>query len=223
VYSLVTGLCQLFACPIMGAVSDRFGRRPAMLGIALSAAATTAALGLGLSLNTLVVVSAATSFGGGQFAMTGVGFAAVADITAGMPPASRVRYMGVVEAVLWVGLLVGPTLGGHLNSLIGAPAVFFFLALPNACLPLLIFSLRESHNAKRSKFFDWRAGNVVGTLAMLGTAPGTMLLSAMVVCANMGTSGFIAVTPLYAQRVFGWSAEETVRVIEGSFERHHFL
>ena len=97
-YSLVTGLSQLFSCPVMGAISDRFGRRPAMLGVALSAAATTAVLGFGLPFNTLVVVSAVTSLGGGQFAMTGVGFAAVADVTARMPPESRVRY--VPSAVL---------------------------------------------------------------------------------------------------------------------------
>ena len=65
-------------------------------------------------------------------------------------------------------------------------------------------------NTKRSVLLDWRAGNVLGMLALLGSTPATLRLSAMVFFANMGTSGFVAVTPLYAQRVFGWSAENTV-------------
>ena len=110
-YGAVTfafGLANFFGSPILGGLSDRFGRRPVLLigiaGLALSFFVTAAA-------TALWVLITVRLFSGAMQANASVANAYVADIT---PPEDRARRFGLLGAAFGVGFILGPVIGGVL-------------------------------------------------------------------------------------------------------------
>src|SRR5205085_5373117 len=105
------GIANFFGSPILGALSDRFGRRPVLLvgfsGLALSFIVT----GLATALWMLIAVRLVS---GAMQANAAVAHAYVADITA---PEDRARRFGLVGAMFGLGFTMGPALGGYLGSI----------------------------------------------------------------------------------------------------------
>jgi DHA1 family tetracycline resistance protein-like MFS transporter len=104
------GVSQFLCAPLLGALSDRFGRRPLLLlGIAgLGATFLLTALAPALWL-----IVAARVLGGGLSANFAVAQAYVADIT---PPEQRTQSLGRLGAMFGIGFVLGPVLGGLLGS-----------------------------------------------------------------------------------------------------------
>src|SRR2546421_7353689 len=152
-YGAVTfafGIANFFGSPILGALSDRFGRRPVLLlgfcGLALYFFAT----GLSTALWMLIAVRLV---GGGMQSTAAVAHAYVADIT---PPEDRACRFGLLGAMFGVGFILGPVLGrllGHLHLQLP-----FFFAGGLAMLNLLYgyFVLPESLPRERRRPFDWK-------------------------------------------------------------------
>ena len=140
-------LAQLLFAPWLGRLSDRFGRRPLMLGsIAASVAAnllfaSAGSLGahLGGGLGTaaaggVAVLLAARALAGAAAANYGIAQAYLADVT---PPERRSKAMGLIGAAFGIGFVIGPALGGILAARFGIAAVPF-TAAGLAALNLLI-------------------------------------------------------------------------------------
>jgi DHA1 family tetracycline resistance protein-like MFS transporter len=105
------GLAQFLCAPLLGAISDRFGRRPVLLlGIA-GLGVTFLVTGLTRSLWVLVGVRL---LGGGLSANLAVAQAYVADIT---PPEKRTPALGKLGAMFGLGFVLGPMLGGLLGNI----------------------------------------------------------------------------------------------------------
>jgi DHA1 family tetracycline resistance protein-like MFS transporter len=200
-YGAVTiafGIANFFASPILGRLSDRYGRRPVLLigfsGFALSFFIT----GMATALWMLLVVRL---FSGAMQANIAVANAYVADITA---PEQRAQAFGKLGAMLGMGFILGPVLGGILGGIdLHLP---FFVAGGLACLNWLYgyFVLPESLPVERRQPFVLREANPIASLRGLRELKGVGSL--VFVIALSGLVQFMTHTSwvLYTTFKFGW-------------------
>ncbi|MDW8800669.1 MFS transporter [Clostridium sp. A1-XYC3] len=104
----VYAVCMFFAAPVLGALSDKYGRRPLLLVCLLGSAIGYLVFGIGGALWVLFAGRIIEGITGGTISTI---FAYFADI---IPPKQRTKYFGWVSAVVGVGTVIGPTLGGLL-------------------------------------------------------------------------------------------------------------
>ena len=205
-YGAVTfafSIANFIASPILGALSDRFGRRPVLLvgfcALSLSFFVTAMATAIWM----LIVVRL---FSGAMQSNASVANAYVADITA---PDQRARRFGLLGAMFGIGFILGPVMGGLLGAIdLRLP---FFAAGSLALLNLLYgwFVLPESLPAERRRPFSWRAAlNPIAALTELGRLGGVGVLVAVVACTAL--SQFVLYTSwvLYTTFKFGWGPQE---------------
>jgi DHA1 family tetracycline resistance protein-like MFS transporter len=161
VFGTVWALMQFFFSPLLGAVSDRFGRRPVIL---------ISAFGLGLD---YIVMALAPNIGWLLFGRVISGICAASFSTAGAyiadvaPPEKRAAAYGTIGAAFGVGFVLGPALGGVLGDI--NPRLPFWgaaaLALVSAFYGL--FVLPESLAPEKRDVFSWKKANPVGSLTLL--------------------------------------------------------
>jgi DHA1 family tetracycline resistance protein-like MFS transporter len=104
----VYALCVFFAAPVLGVLSDKFGRRPLLLVCLMGSALGYFVFGMGGALWVLFVGRIIEGITGGSISTI---FAYFADI---IPPEQRTKYFGWVSAVVGIGTVIGPTVGGLL-------------------------------------------------------------------------------------------------------------
>ncbi|WP_160680377.1 MFS transporter [Clostridium sp. C8-1-8] len=104
----VYAVCVFFAAPVLGALSDKYGRRPLLLVCLLGSAAGYLVFGIGGALWVLFAGRIIEGVTGGSISTI---FAYFADI---IPAKERTKYFGWISAVVGVGTVIGPTLGGLL-------------------------------------------------------------------------------------------------------------
>jgi len=202
VVAFAFGISSFIASPVLGALSDRYGRRPVLLfgffGLGLNFFLTAFATQIG----TLI---AARLMGGVMQANAAVANAYVADIT---EPQDRARRFGLLGAMMGLGFIVGPVMGGLLGAI-------------NLQLPFLVaggltmlnfvygyFVLPESLPVQRRKAFNWRTANPLTALRKLTQLRGVAPLVGVV--AFSGLAQFVLYTTwvLYTTFKFGWGPLE---------------
>lgn len=104
----VYAVCVFFAAPGLGALSDRYGRRPVLLGCLLGSAIGYVVFGIGGALWILFAGRIIEGITGGSISTI---FAYFADI---IPREQRTKYFGWMSAVVGIGTVIGPALGGSL-------------------------------------------------------------------------------------------------------------
>ncbi len=202
VVAFTFGIASFFGSPILGALSDRYGRRPVLLmgfsGLAVSFFVT----GLATALWMLIAVRL---FSGALMANAAVANAYVADIT---PPEQRAKRFGLLGAMFGMGFILGPVMGGLLGRY--SLHLPFFVAGGMAMLNWLygFFVLPESLPKERRRPFDWKKANPVASLKALGELRGVGAL--VVVIGLSGLAQFMLHTTwvLYTQMRFGWGPWE---------------
>ena len=196
------GFANFFGSPILGALSDAYGRRPVLLlgfcGLGLNFFAT------GLA-NALWVLIAVRLVGGAMQANAAVANAYVADIT---PPEGRAKRFGLLGAMFGVGFIIGPVMGGLLGAIhLQLP---FFVGGGLAMVNLLYgyFVLPESLPPERRRPFRWAAANPLSSLRALTQLQGVGGLVAVV--ALSGLAQFIQFTSwvLFTSFKLGWGPKE---------------
>lgn len=118
----VYAVCVFFAAPVLGALSDRYGRRPLLLVCLLGSAIGYFVFGIGGALWVLFAGRIIEGITGGSISTI---FAYFADI---IPPEQRTKYFGWMSAVVGVGTVIGPALGGLLARF-GYSAPMYFGAI----------------------------------------------------------------------------------------------
>jgi DHA1 family tetracycline resistance protein-like MFS transporter len=197
-FSTVWALMQFFFSPLLGVVSDRFGRRPVIL---------ISCLGLGLDYVFMAVAPSLTLLFVGRVvsgitsATIGTGFAYLADVT---PEQDRARAFGLVGVAFGLGFVVGPALGGLLASV--EPRLPFWAAAA-ACLVNAGFGwfvLPESLPPERRMAFAWRRANPVGAFRLLAARRALYGLAAVNFFSELAHQVFPSVTVLYMAHRYGW-------------------
>ena len=196
------GLANFFGSPILGALSDAYGRRPVLLlgfcGLGLNFFAT----GLATALWMLIAVRLV---GGAMQANAAVANAYVADITV---PEQRAKRFGMLGAMFGLGFIIGPVMGGLLGAIDLQLPFFVAGALAMLNLAYGYFVLPESLPAERRRAFHWRVVNPLVSLRALTELSGVGKLVAVV--ALSGLAQFVLYTSwvLYTTFKFGWGPSE---------------
>jgi DHA1 family tetracycline resistance protein-like MFS transporter len=196
------GIANFIGSPILGALSDAYGRRPVLLlgfcGLGLNFFAT----GLATALWMLIAVRLV---GGAMQANAAVANAYVADIT---QPEERAKRFGMLGAMFGVGFIIGPVMGGLLGAI--AIQLPFFVAGGLAMINWLYgyFVLPESLPVERRTTFHWKQANPLTSLRALAGLSGVGRLVAVV--ALSGLAQFVLMTSwvLYTTFKFGWGPKE---------------
>ena len=198
-FNTVFALMQFFFSPLIGSLSDRFGRRPLIL-------LSNIGLGLNYALMAWAPNLAWLFFGRVVSGITGASFgtasAYIADVTA---PERRAHAFGMLGAAFGVGFVVGPALGGWLGEF--SPRLPFIVAgafsLANAAYGL--FVLPESLPRDRRVGFSWKRANPVGALILLRRHPELMALAGILFLSNLAQVSLPSTVVLYATHRYGWT------------------
>lgn len=155
---VVFAVLQFLFGPVMGNLSDRFGRRPVLLTSLFAFGVNYALMGLAPNLTWLFIGRALTGMCGAVYAPAN---AFVADVT---PPEKRAASFGLIGGAFGLGFILGPALGGFLGEL--GPRAPFFTAAGLAGLNFIygFFVLPESLPPSARRPFSLARANPLGTL-----------------------------------------------------------
>lgn len=196
--TFVFSFANFFGSPILGGLSDRYGRRPVLLlgfcALAMSFFVTALA-------TALWVVVLIRLFSGAMQSNIAVANAYVADIT---EPEQRAKRFGQLGAMFGMGFILGPVIGGLLGNINLHLPFFAAGAMALVNLTYGCFVLPESLPADRRRPFSWASANPVASLTGLAQLKGVGLL--VVVIALSGLAQFTLYTTwvLYTTYKFGW-------------------
>ncbi|MEZ2141467.1 TCR/Tet family MFS transporter [Bradyrhizobium sp. DN5] len=194
-------LMQFVFSPLLGALSDRFGRRPVVLLSNFGLAGDYVLMALAPSLVWLFigrVISGITS------ASISTAFAYISDVT---PPERRAAIFGRIGAAFGAGFILGPALGGLLGDI--DPRLPFWasaaLSLANALYGL--FVLPESLSPDKRAPFRWRSANPIGALHLLRSNAALAALSVVNLIAQVAHVVLPSTFVLYATYRYGWDSK----------------
>jgi MFS transporter, DHA1 family, tetracycline resistance protein len=189
---------QFIFSPLLGSLSDRFGRRPVILLSNFGLAADYVLMALAPSLAWLFVgrvISGITS------ASVPTAFAYIADRTA---PERRAAMFGKIGVAFGAGFILGPALGGLLGDI--SPRLPFWLAaglsFANGLYGLLI--LPESLSLDRRAAFRWKSANPIGMLPLLRSSPTLAGLQFANFFSQLAHVVLPSTFVLYASYRYGW-------------------
>jgi len=159
-------IMQFLFAPVLGGLSDQFGRRPVLLFSLFGFALDYLFLSFAPTMAWLFVGRAIAGITGASFTTA---TAYIADIST---PENRAQNFGMVGAAFGLGFIIGPVIGGLLGSF--GPRVPFMVAAALSFLNWLYgyFILPESLSLKNRRPFNWKRANPLGSLKQLGKYPG---------------------------------------------------
>ncbi len=210
-FATTWGVMQFFCSPILGLMSDRFGRRPVIL---------TSIFGLGVDFLFMAFAPnlwwlfLGRVFNGMTAASFSTAGAYVADITT---PENRAKGFGIMGAAFGVGFTFGPALGGFLwqfdhrlpflvcAGLALCNWLYGFFVLPESLPP-----------ERRIQRFDWKKANPLGSLKLLTSKPNLLGLAGVGFLFQLAHNVLPSVFVLYMGFRYHWSTELIGLTLMGS-------
>jgi MFS transporter, DHA1 family, tetracycline resistance protein len=199
----VYALLQFFMAPIFGNLSDRYGRRPILLGSLFAFGVDFLLTGLATSMIWLFLGRAFAGVFGASFATAGAYVGDISDDT------NRAKNFGLIGAAWGSGFTLGPVIGGFVAEHLDLRAPFFVaaaLALANVAFGL--FALPESLPPERRRKFEWVRANPFGAFKSLSHLPMVAGLLFAVFLYQVAHDSLPAVWMFYTQLKFGWGPSE---------------
>lgn len=200
--SLVYALMQFVMMPIVGGLSDRFGRRPILL-------ASLAAYSLDFLLMAVApvigVIVIARVLAGAFAATYSTANAYVADIT---PPNERAARFGLLGAAFGLGFIIGPGIGGLVGEHFGPRAPFFLVAALSGLNFLFgLFVLPETLAEENRRPFDWRRANAFGNFRQFAKYPMMLPIAIVLFISSIAHWTYPSVWSYFSEERFGWTPD----------------
>ena len=199
-FGTVFAAMQFFFAPVLGAVSDRFGRRPAILLSNFALGLDYVLMAMAPSLSWLFAGRILSGICTASFSIPS---AYIADVTT---PEKRAAGYGFLGAAFGLGFVIGPAFGGLLG--VANPRLPFWIAaglsLANACYGLFI--LPESLPPEKRSRFDWKRANPLGSIAMLKKHPGVLAVACLVFFSYLAHEVLPSMWVLYTDYRYHWNA-----------------
>jgi MFS transporter, DHA1 family, tetracycline resistance protein len=196
---LVWNAMQFVFSPILGAWSDRFGRRPIILLSCLGLGIDYIVMAMAPTLSWLFVGRIVSGITASNISTA---FAYVTDVT---PPEKRAKPFGYISAAFGLGFIIGPAVGGYLsNSNIRAP---FWAAAALSLVNSLygFFVLPESLPREKRARSAWRMANPLGSLTLLRSHVQLAGLAIVVTLYYLAQNSLPSMWALYTEKRYGWS------------------
>ncbi|MEM6375585.1 MAG: MFS transporter [Pseudomonadota bacterium] len=190
---------QFLCGPLLGNLSDRFGRRPVLLTSLFVMAICYLIMALASTLWMLLLARLAAGITSATQA------AAAAYMADTSPPERRGAGFGLVSAALGLGFVLGPPLGGLLAE-IGPRAPFMaaaFIAVANAVFGFCV--LRESLAPERQRAFDLRRANPFGALVQIRALPGLGRVLMVLLLYQLAFNTYPAIWSFFTIARFDWT------------------
>ena len=193
-------MMQFVFGPVLGGLSDRFGRRPILLASLAAFGFDYLLMGFAPTLAWLFLGRIVAGIAGASFNSA---YAYIADIT---PPERRTQDFGLLGFAFGIGFIIGPAIGGLLAAY-GTRAPFFAaaaLALVNVAYGW--FAVPESLAIVDRRAFDWRRANVWGSLMRLRQLkPAVLTLAFATFLWSFAQMSLQSTWNYYTLARFGWS------------------
>jgi DHA1 family tetracycline resistance protein-like MFS transporter len=200
VFGTAWGLMQFVFSPILGALSDRYGRRPVMLLSTLGLGLDYILMALAPSLAWLFVGRVISGITAASFSTAN---AYIADVT---PPERRAGAFGLMGAAFGIGFVLGPALGGVMGYFDPRLPFWIAAALSLANAAYGYFVLPESLPDERRMGFSWSRANPVGSLRLLAQHRELLGLAGVAFLYHLAHVVLPAVTVLYTSYRYGWDS-----------------
>src|SRR5262245_46262980 len=200
---LVTYAVLQFLCgPIMGNLSDRFGRRPVLVASLAAFALDYMLMGFAPTIGWLFLGRAIAGVAGAVYSPA---MAYIADIST---PEKRAQSFGLVGAAFGLGFIIGPAIGGFLGDF--GPRAPFFAAAALGALNFVygLFVLPESLAPEQRRRFEWKRANPLGTLTALRRYPAVVAIAGAVFLWQLAHQVYPATWSFFATIRFGWSPSD---------------
>ena len=193
-------LMLLVFAPIMGALSDRFGRRPVILVALAGSAIDYVAMAFAPALWMLFVTRAINGISGANLSAC---MAYIADVT---PPHKRAAGYGMVGAAFGLGFVLGPLTGGFLGDIDLRLPFLAAAGLTAANWLYGLFVLPESLPPERRRPFAWSRANAIGSLRGFARFPGVLGMAGVLFVVQLAQFGLQSVWVLYTAHRYQWDS-----------------
>lgn len=192
---------QFVFAPIVGGLSDRFGRKPVLLAALTGFALDYTMMGFAPHFWLLLIGRLLSGLFGASYSTAN---AYIADIT---PARERAGRFGMLGAAFGIGFILGPALGGLLGEQFGPRAPFFAAAiLAGANLVYGLVVLPETLPAANRRTFSIRRANPLGSLLQMRSYPAVLVMMGAIFLMLLGHAVYPAIWAYYTDFKFGWSS-----------------
>jgi DHA1 family tetracycline resistance protein-like MFS transporter len=199
----IYGGMQFVFAPMLGMLSDRFGRRPVLLLSMLFSGVDYVIMALAPTLIWLYVGRTLSGISGGSFTAAS---AYIADVS---EPEKRAQNFGIIGAAFGIGFIIGPAMGGILAHW-GTRVPFWAAAV--LCMVNFLYGwliLPESLKPENRNKFRWREANPWGALRVLRKYPLVWGLTGTYILSNLVGQFLGSTWVLFTMTRFSWSTEQT--------------
>ncbi|MBB4236633.1 TCR/Tet family MFS transporter [Rhizobium esperanzae] len=193
---------QFFFAPIIGNLSDRFGRRPILLTSVLTFAIDNFICAIAWSYPMLFIGRMLAGVSGSSYSTAS---AFIADISSDQ---NRAKNFGLLGIAFGVGFIIGPMLGGLLGAFGPRVPFYFAAALAFANFLIATFLLPETLEQKHRRRFEWKRANPVGALLQMRNYPGIGRIGFVFFLIVLGRMMYPAVWSFVTSYRYGWSQQQ---------------
>ncbi len=209
--TFVFALFQFICMPIVGGLSDRFGRRPIMLLSLFGLGIDYFIMGFAPTIAFLFLGRIIAGAFGATFSTAN---AYIADIS---PPETRAQNFGLVGAAFGVGFMLGPVVGGLIGDSFGPRAPFIaagIISLLNVLYGYIFLPETLAHDKRRP--FSWKRSNPFGAMKSLGRIKGVKSLIFILFLLAMAHTVYPSTYAFSTMEGLGWTSGD-VGISLGAF------
>ena len=192
-------IVQFFFAPILGSLSDKYGRRPVLLFSLLGFGIDYIFLALAPTYGWLFVGRIIAGITGASMTTAA---AYIADVST---PENRAKNFGMIGAAFGLGFIIGPMIGGVLGGL--GPRIPFYAAAVLALLNWVYgyFVLPESLSKENRRAFEWKRANPIGSLLHLKKYPAIGGLAVSILLIYIASHAVMSNWSYFTMYRFSWN------------------